>query len=503
VIPLTSLDSPTSGPTADERALLDGVPTDLLIGGVWRPAMNGRRFPVVDPSTGASLALVADAAPSDALMALDAAEGARADWAATPARSRADLLMAAYEAVTRRTEELALLITLEMGKPLDESRREVAYGADYLRWYAEEAVREGGRITTSPDGRSILTTAREPVGPCLLITPWNFPLAMGLRKIAPALAAGCTVVLKPAELTPLTSLLAAAILAGAGLPAGVCNVVTTTDPGALSRALMADPHLRKVSFTGSTAVGQRLLEQSARNVLRTSMELGGNAPMLIFDDADLDRAVDGAVVAKLRNGGQSCIAANRILVQEGVADAFVERFVDRLEQAVVGRGTAPGTTVGPLIDERAVAKAGRLVDDAVARGARLLCGGAPIAGPGSFFSPTVLEAVSDDAAILHEEVFGPVAPIVRFADEAEALRRANATPLGLAAYVFTESLDRAARVSAALEAGMVGINQGLVSNVAAPFGGIKHSGLGREGGAEGLEEYLSIKYVAQAAPRAA
>jgi succinate-semialdehyde dehydrogenase/glutarate-semialdehyde dehydrogenase len=500
---MTALESLPSSLTADERALLDGVPTDLLIGGAWRSAMNDRRFSVVDPSTGGPLALVADAAPSDALMALDAAENARADWAATTPRARADLLMAAYEAVTRRTDELSLLITLEMGKPLAESHGEVAYGADYLRWYAEEAVREGGRITLSPDGRSTITTAREPVGPCLLITPWNFPLAMGLRKLAPALAAGCTMVLKPAELTPLTSLLVAAILTEVGLPAGVCNVVTTTDPAAVSRVLMADPHLRKVSFTGSTTVGQLLLEQSAQNVLRASMELGGNAPLVIFDDADLDRAVDGAVVAKLRNGGQSCIAANRILVQNGIADAFVERFVARLEETVVGRGTAAATSLGPLIDERAVAKASRLVDDAVARGAHLLCGGAPPDGPGSFFPPTVLDGIPDDAAILQEEIFGPVAPIVRFTDEAEALRRANATPFGLAAYVFTESLDRAARVGAGLEAGMVGINQGLVSSVAAPFGGIKHSGLGREGGAEGLDEYLNIKYVAQAAPRAA
>ncbi|WP_329084699.1 NAD-dependent succinate-semialdehyde dehydrogenase [Streptosporangium sp. NBC_01469] len=482
---------------AGQRALLRHVPTDLLIGGEWRAATGNRRAAVYDPATGAELALVADATVEDGLTALDAACAAQGDWARRAPRARAEILRRAFELVIERVEDLALLITSEMGKPLAEARVEVTYAADYLRWYAEEAVRLDGRVSTSPDGRSRVIVTHEPVGPCLLITPWNFPLAMAVRKIAPALAAGCTMIVKPALLTPLTMFLMARILSDAGVPDGVVNIVTTADPGSFSAALMADPRLRKVSFTGSTGVGQRLLEQSAAHVLRTSMELGGNAPLLVFEDADLDRAVEGALVAKLRNGGESCVAANRILVHEAVADAFTERFAARMAEVVVGRGTEPGVTVGPLISEQAVKGVAALVDDAVARGARVLVGGEVPEGTGSFYPPTVLDGVPRDARILHEEIFGPVAPIVRFADEADAIAQANDTPFGLAAYVFTENLDRATRVSGALEVGMVGLNQGLIANAAAPFGGIKYSGLGREGGSEGLGEYTNLKYVAQ------
>jgi succinate-semialdehyde dehydrogenase/glutarate-semialdehyde dehydrogenase len=482
-------------PAQRRSDVLEQVPTGLLIGS-WRPAEHGETFPVHDPATGAELLQIANGTRADAMAALDAAVDAGPAWAATSPRERSEVLRRAYEALMARADDLALLITLEMGKPLDESRTEVAYAADFVRWYAEEAVRLDGRHTASPDGGSRIITAPQPVGPCLLITPWNFPLAMGTRKIAPALAAGCTVILKPAALTPLTSLLMAQILLEAGVPEGVLNLITTTNAGAVSAPLMADARLRKVSFTGSTAVGQRLVEQSAGQLVRTSMELGGNAPLIIFDDADLERAVKGAMVAKLRNGGQSCVAANRVLVQEGIADEFVARFQQAMAAVEVGPGTQAGVAVGPLIDDRAVKKCSELVTDAVARGAQLVTGGDPLTIPGHFYPPTVLDHVPAGARILDEEIFGPVAPIVRFGTEAEAVALANATPYGLAAYVFTENLDRALRVSDALETGMVGINQGVVSNVAAPFGGVKHSGLGREGGHEGIEEYLETKYLA-------
>jgi succinate-semialdehyde dehydrogenase/glutarate-semialdehyde dehydrogenase len=485
----------TTGRTRAEQHVLDRVPRGLLVGS-WRPAASGATFAVDDPATGEELIRVADACPDDALAALTIADDAGRSWAATSPRKRSEILRRAYDVLVSRTDELALLITLEMGKPLAESHAEVSYGSDYVRWYAEEAVRVGGRCTTSPDGRSHILTTRRPVGVALLITPWNFPLAMATRKIAPALASGCTVVLKPAELTPLTSLLVADIFLQAGVPEGVLNVVTTTDPAAVSSTLMADPRTRKVSFTGSTPIGQLLIAQSAGQLLRTSMELGGNAPLVVLNDADLDRAVDGAVLAKLRNGGQSCVAANRILVQDGIAEAFVERFAKAIARSRVGRGTDPLTTVGPLIDDRAVRKCSELVADAVDKGARVLTGGAAPDGPGHFYLPTVLDCVPDHALILHEEVFGPVAPICRFTTEAEAISLANATPYGLAAYVFTQDVDRAVGFADALDAGMVGVNQGAVSNVAAPFGGIKHSGLGREGGPEGIEEYLDVKYYA-------
>jgi succinate-semialdehyde dehydrogenase/glutarate-semialdehyde dehydrogenase len=475
--------------------VLAQVPQGLLIGG-WRPAEHGSTFAVRDPATGEELSQVGDGTPADGLAALTVAHEAGPAWAATSPRERSEVLRRAYDALVDRTEDLALLITLEMGKPLADARAEVAYGTDFIRWYAEEAVRLDGRHVASPDGRSRILTGRRPVGPCLLITPWNFPLAMATRKIAPALAAGCTVILKPAELTPLTSLLVAQVLLEAGVPEGVVNVVTTTDPAAFSEALMSDRRLRKVSFTGSTPVGQRLVAQSAGQLLRTSMELGGNAPLLVFEDADIERAVSGALLAKLRNGGQSCIAANRILVHESVADAFIPRFSEAMAAARVGPGTEEQVAVGPLIDDRAVQKCTDLVADAVARGARVLVGGGTPALPGSFYLPTVLDSVPHEARIMHEEVFGPVAPIRQFATEQEAVKLANDTPFGLAAYVFTEDLDRALRVADNLETGMVGINQGIVSNVAAPFGGVKHSGLGREGGHEGIEEYLETTYFA-------
>ena len=476
----------------------EGVPTDLLLG-EWRPAGDGRRFEVVDPYDGAVLAQVADASPADALAALGAAHAVQPEWQAQSPRARAAVLRGTFELVTERGEQLAALLTAEMGKPLHEARAEVAYAADYLHWYAEEALRLDGRTAASPDGRSRVSVVCEPVGPCLLITPWNFPLAMIARKVAPALAAGCTVVLKPAELTPLSALALAELLREAGAPTGVVNVVTTTDPAGVAAALTADSRLRKVSFTGSTPVGRLLLGQCADNVLRASLELGGNAPLIVFDDADLDRAVEGALVAKLRNSGQSCVAANRLLVHERIADAFVERFARGMEAAVVGAGTDPATTVGPLIHAGAARKASELVADAIQRGARLVVGGDAPGGPaGACFPPTVLDAVPRDARVLHEEIFGPVAPIVRFASEQEALELANATPFGLAAYVFTESLARATRLTDGLEVGMVALNQGLLANVAAPFGGVKQSGLGREGGHEGLLEYASLKYVSQA-----
>jgi succinate-semialdehyde dehydrogenase / glutarate-semialdehyde dehydrogenase len=475
--------------------LLGDVPTGLLIG-AWRSAERGETFAVEDPATGQELIRIADASPSDGLAALDAAVEAADAWAARSPRERSDVLRRVYEAILDRVDDLALLITLEMGKPLDEARGEVIYAADYIRWYAEEAVRLNGRHTASPDGRSRIVTGPQPVGPCLLITPWNFPLAMATRKIAPALAAGCTVVLKPAELTPLTSLYAAQLMLDAGVSAGVVNVVTTTDPAGVCGTLMADPRLRKVSFTGSTAVGRILVEQSAQQLVRTSMELGGNAPLIVFDDADLDRAVEGAVTAKLRNGGESCVAANRVLVQDGIAEAFVAALTEALSAVEMGPGTQPGVRLGPLIDDRAVAKCTDLVKDAVASGATVLVGGEAPSAPGYFFPATVLDNVPPMARILSEEVFGPVAPIVRFSSEDEAVALADDTPYGLAAYVFTENVDRALRVADRIEAGMVGVNQGLVSNVAAPFGGIKHSGVGREGGPEGIEEYLETKYVA-------
>lgn len=478
----------------DDR-LPAGLATGLFVDGAWRDATGGRRFDVADPATGAVLTTVADAGPEDGAAALDAADRAQESWGRTPARQRAEILRRAFELVTARTDEFARLITLEMGKPLAESRAEVAYGAEFLRWFSEEAPRISGRYAEAPDGVNRLLVRRRPVGPCLLVTPWNFPIAMATRKVAPAIAAGCTMILKPADLTPLTALLLTDVLAEAGLPAGVLNVLPTTDPGALTAPLIADPRLRKLSFTGSTAVGRRLLAQASEQVLRVSMELGGNAPFIVCEDADLDAAVEGAVTAKMRNGGEACVAANRILVHRSVADEFGKRLGERLAGFVAGSGLEPTTTLGPLIDDRARRKVAGLVDDAVAAGAALVTGGVVPDGPGWFYPATVLTGVSPDMTIAQEEIFGPVAPLLVFDDDAEAVRLANATEYGLVAFVYTRDLDRALRYSERVETGMLGVNTGVVSNPAAPFGGVKASGLGREGGAEGIDEYLETVYV--------
>lgn len=479
--------------TAAERAAIDTVPTGLFIGGRWRSA--AATMPVLDPATGQRLCSVADAAPGDGLAALDAAAAAQASWARTAPRERSEILMRAHRLLLDDTDRLALIATLEMGKPLAEARGEIAYAAEFFRWFAEEAVRLDGGYMPAPAGGARFLVTRQPVGPSLLITPWNFPMAMGARKIGPALAAGCTSVVKPAEQTPLCTLALAEILRTAGVPDGVVNVVTTADPGRLMTPLIHDQRSRKLSFTGSTAVGKQLLEQCARTVMRTSMELGGNAPFLVFEDADLDEAVEGALAAKMRNIGQACTAANRFFVQRGVLAEFADRLAARMSALPMGRGTEPGVVVGPLIDDAAVTKVTELVADARARGARVLTGGEPAAGPGNFYPATVLVDVPDDARICHTEVFGPVASITAFDTETEALDRANDTPYGLVGYVYTESLRRGLRVCEALETGMVGLNQGVVSNPAAPFGGVKESGLGREGGPTGIDEFLEIKYI--------
>ncbi|ROQ39639.1 succinate semialdehyde dehydrogenase [Frondihabitans sp. PhB188] len=480
--------------TTREAELLATIPTGLLIHGVWRDATGGETFGVVDPATGETLAQVADASPADAVAALDAAVGAADEWAATPPRKRGEILRRAFDLTIARADDLALLMTLEMGKSLPEARGEVTYGAEFLRWFSEEAVRISGSYGTNPEGTGTTIVSHRPVGPCFLITPWNFPLAMATRKIAPALAAGCTVVLKPAELTPLTSLAFAAILIEAGVPAGVVNVVTTTDASGVSSAVMADDRLRKVSFTGSTPVGKILLKQAADNVLRTSMELGGNAPFLVFDDADLDKAVDGAMLAKFRNIGEACTAANRFFVQSGVADEFAARLTARVEALRVGRGTEDGVSIGPLINEAAVSKSAELVGDAVSRGASVLSGGSAVDGPGTFFEPTVLTGIQPGTRLLREEVFGPVAAIATFETETEGVEMANDTEFGLVSYAFTTDLARGQRLIASLRSGMLGLNSGVVSNAAAPFGGVKSSGLGREGGAQGIHEYLDTSY---------
>ncbi|MBY6676429.1 NAD-dependent succinate-semialdehyde dehydrogenase [Rhodococcus sp. BP-332] len=480
----------------DSASLLASVPTGLWIDGAFVDAADGGTFAVHDPATGDVLASVADAGEKDALRALDSAVAVQDEWAATAPRTRSTILRAAWEAVIERTEDLALLMTLEMGKALPESRGEVTYGAEFLRWFSEEAVRIQGRYTQSPSGAGRILVTKVPVGPVLAVTPWNFPLAMGTRKIGPALAAGCTVLVKPAEDTPLTMLLLAEIMAGAGLPAGVLSVLPASNAPAVTEPLLADERLRKVTFTGSTRVGKILIEQSARNVLRTSMELGGNAPFVVFDDADIDAAVDGAMAAKMRNGGEACTAANRLIVAESVREEFTEKLTARIAALTVGPGSSDGTNVGPLVNEKQRTNVRSLVDDAVAAGARVRTGGHVIDGPGWFFEPTVLDEVPASARIVREEIFGPVAAITSFVAEQDAVDAANDTEYGLAAYIYTRDLDRALRVSDKIASGMVGVNRGVVSDVAAPFGGVKQSGLGSEGGTEGIDEYLDTKYVA-------
>jgi succinate-semialdehyde dehydrogenase/glutarate-semialdehyde dehydrogenase len=480
----------------DGAAVLAAVPKQLFIAGAWRPGRSGRTLAVEDPATEQVLCEIADAEADDAVKALDAAVAAQAAWASHPPRERGEILRRAFERITERVDELALLMTLEMGKPVAESRAEVSYAAEFLRWFAEEAVRIDGRYSVAPNGNGRLLTMRQPVGPCLLITPWNFPMAMGTRKIGPAIAAGCTMVVKPAQLTPLSMLALTEIFDEVGLPAGVLNVVTSSSASRVVEPVLGDPRLRKLSFTGSTEVGKALLAKAADGVVQTSMELGGNAPFLVFDDADLDAAVEGAVIAKMRNIGEACTSANRFHVAESVADEFTERLAKRLSSMPVGPGVEAGSLVGPLIDDKARRSVAELVADAVDRGARVVTGGEVPGGPGHFYPPTVLGGVPADARVLHEEIFGPVAPVTSFATEAEAIAAANATEYGLVAYVFTRDLDRAFRVIEALETGMVGLNQGIVSNPAAPFGGVKQSGIGREGGPEGIDAYLSTKYVA-------
>lgn len=476
--------------------LIAGLGTGIHVDGAWRDAASGGTFEVVNPATGEVIATLSDGGPDDATAAIEAAGRTQASWGAVPARERAEILRRAHDLLIERADEVALLMTTEMGKPLAEARGEVAYGAEFFRWFSEEACRIRGDARRSPDGKTRLMVTHEPVGPCILITPWNFPLAMATRKIGPAIAAGCTMVFKPAGLTPLTSLYVVDLLREAGLPDGVLNVVCTTDAGGVVEPWIDSGIARKLSFTGSTPVGRTLLEQCARGVLRTSMELGGNAPFVVCEDADLEVAVGAAMAAKMRNMGEACTSANRILVHRSVIDEFGRQLTEKMAALTVGDGAAEGTDVGPLVEEKAVAKVVELVDDAVQRGAEVLVGGARIDGPGFFYPPTVLTGVAADSQLMSTEIFGPVAALIPFDTDDEAVAMANDTEFGLVSYVMTENLDRALVMSERLQAGMVGINTGVVSNPAAPFGGIKQSGLGREGGLSGIEEFVETKLVA-------
>jgi succinate-semialdehyde dehydrogenase/glutarate-semialdehyde dehydrogenase len=478
----------------DTAKLLSSVPTGLWIGGEERQGSS--TFDVLDPSDDKVLTAVADATAQDAIAALDAASAVQAEWAATPSRKRGEILRSVFETITASSDDIAALMTLEMGKVFAESKGEVTYGAEFFRWFAEEAVRIGGRYTPSPAGTGRIIVTKQAVGPCYAITPWNFPLAMGTRKMGPAFAAGCTMIVKPAQETPLTMLYLAKLMDQAGLPKGVLSILPTSDPGGVTTALIDDGRLRKLTFTGSTGVGKALVKQSSDKLLRTSMELGGNAPFIVFDDADVDAAVDGAVLAKMRNGGEACTAANRFHVANSVRQEFTEKLVKRMSEFTLGKGLDESSTLGPLINSKQLAKVTELVNDAVERGATVAVGGEAPGGPGNFYPATVLTDVPGDARILKEEVFGPVAPITGFDTEEEGIAAANDTEYGLAAYIFTQNLDRALRVAESIESGMVGVNRGVISDAAAPFGGIKESGFGREGGTEGIEEYLDTKYIA-------
>ncbi|MCO6011576.1 NAD-dependent succinate-semialdehyde dehydrogenase [Actinoallomurus purpureus] len=466
----------------------------LYIGGTWETAEA--TFDVTDPSTGEVFASVADAGADAAVRALDAAAAAQASWAATAPRERSDILRRAYELMHERAEELARLTTREMGRPLAESLGEVAYAAEFLRWFSEEAVRVGGEYRVAPGGDYRILTTRQPIGPAYLVTPWNFPLSMITRKVGPAIAAGCAMIIKPAEATPFSALALGRLLADAGVPEGVLSVLPTNRAPEVTDALITDGRLRMLSFTGSTPVGRKLMEQAAGKVIKTTMELGGNAPFLVFDDADLDAALTGAVLAKMRNTGESCVAANRFIVHEAVAEEFAAGLAERLSALRPGPGLDPETEVGPLVDERARDRVAGLVSDALERGATLRTGGKVPEGPGWFYPPTVLSDVPPDARVMREEIFAPVAPVAAFPDEESMIAAANDTEAGLVAYAYTRDLSRALRVGEALEAGMVGLNRGLVSNPAAPFGGVKESGIGREGGFEGIDDYLELKYLA-------
>ena len=477
---------------------IDGlmVPRQLLVAGNWQDASNADTVEVINPSDASVITDIADADVEDGLAAVDAAAAALPEWAASPPRRRAEILRRCFDLMTERSEQLAHLISLENGKALADARGEVAYAAEFFRWYAEEAVRIIGDVSVSPSGANRILVQHMPIGVCVLITPWNFPAAMATRKLAPALAAGCTAVLKPATLTPLTTLAIAQLMIDAGVPAGAVNIITTSKTSDVMTPILADPRVRKLSFTGSTGVGRHLLRQAADNVLKCSMELGGNAPFLVFDDADLELALDGAMVAKMRNGGQACTAANRIYVQRGIHDEFARRLAERMGAMRVGPGTDPGTEVGPLVDEPSVRKVDSLVRDAVSQGARLLAGGKAIDGAGYYYPPTVVTNVPLQARMVSEEIFGPVASVIPFDTEDEVIAAANDSEYGLAAYVFTEDLRRGLRVSERIESGMVALNRGLVSDPAAPFGGVKQSGLGREGAHQGLLDFTETKYIA-------
>jgi succinate-semialdehyde dehydrogenase/glutarate-semialdehyde dehydrogenase len=482
--------------TADEQSVVEGVPHKLYIGGEWRDGGEGETLEVEDPATAEVITEVADATPDDAMAALAAAHDAQGDWAKTPPRDRGEILRRAFELISERADDLALLMTLEMGKSLKESKAEITYGAEFFRWFSEEAVRIEGRYAVASNGAGRVLTMRQPVGPCVLITPWNFPLAMGTRKIGPAIAAGCTMVIKPAKQTPLSMLALAQILEEAGLPGGVLNVLTASSSGSIMEPLIKDFRTRKLSFTGSTEVGRTLMEQASDQLLRVSMELGGNAPFLVFDDADVDAAVEGAVIAKMRNVGEACTAANRFHVAESIGDEFATKLAEKIGSMKVGRGTEEDSEVGPLIDDKQRSIVAELVEDATGKGAKVLVGGSQVDGAGYFYEPTVLSDVPPEADMLKKEIFGPVAPVASFESEEDAIEAANNTEFGLVAYVYTRDIKRALRVCEGLETGMVGLNQGMVSNAGAPFGGVKHSGFGREGGHEGINEYLETKYVA-------
>lgn len=465
----------------------------LWIGGEW---VAGGAIAVIDPSTGKTLAHVADAGITDAAAAVEAAAAAAPGWRAHSPRARSEILRRMFQRMTDEAESLALLISQENGKALTDARGEVAYAAEFFRWYAEEATRIGGEMRQAPSGAHRIVVDHEPIGICLLVTPWNFPAAMATRKIGPALAAGCTVILKPASETPLTAYAMARLAKELGVPPGVINVLTTSRPGPVTSAILADPRVRKLSFTGSTGVGRTLLAEAAKTVVNCSMELGGNAPFIVFDDADLGAALDGAMIAKMRNAGEACTAANRFYVQSGIYDAFVNGLADRMSALRMGSGADPATQCGPMITRKAADKIDRLVNDAVEKGARIVTGGKMPDGPGFFYPPTVLRDVPADAALAHEEIFGPVAPVYRFETEDQAIRAANDTEYGLAAYVFSGDLARAMRVGGAVESGMIGINRGLMSDPAAPFGGVKQSGIGREGGVTGILDFMEAKYFA-------
>jgi succinate-semialdehyde dehydrogenase/glutarate-semialdehyde dehydrogenase len=480
----------------EEQTVVESVPKQLYIGGEWRDATGGATLPVEDPSTEETIAQVADGTPDDAKAALDAACDMQQEWADTPPNKRSEILYDAFALIGERAEELAVLMTLEMGKPVAESKAEISYSAEFFRWFSGEALRTEGYYKPAGNGTGRVLVMRQPVGPSYMITPWNFPMAMGTRKIGPAIAAGCTMVMKPASLTPLSMLALGQILEEAGLPGGVLNIVTSSKSSDVSKPIIGDPRLRKLSFTGSTEVGRKLIEQSAEQILKVSMELGGNAPFLVFEDADLDAAVEGAVLAKMRNVGEACTAANRFHVAEPVAEEFSKRLAEQIGAMKVGRGVEEDVKVGPLVNDDQLSKVEELVEDAVGKGAKALVGGHQKDGRGYFFEPTVLSDVPEDARLLKEEIFGPVAPVTAVSSEEEAIAKANDTEYGLVAYVYTRDIKRALRVCEGLETGMVGLNQGMVSNAGAPFGGVKQSGIGREGGNEGIHEYLETKYVA-------